>query len=553
MLGFSSLLGLLFFAWFPVFLAIYFFKSKPKEVKVASHFLWDQVLQKQNSKGWFETFRKNAFFWLQLLIFFLLFLLLSKPYWETKSQASEIIVILDTSASMQQVVDSISALELAKREITDLDRSIDSRVSEIITWDEAIQSFSNFHSLAGQLHQIRETNYKNSDSSLLVPLCKERIARGSSVILFSDALPVSTSLTLSNLGVQVIQLAKSARNLYFRDVRRESFGKEEKVRVKIARTGSISEGTLRIQSQGTLHFTTRVIFSGDEEELLLPIRTGSTLELSLLSPLKDDLAADNLWILPQKTSKPKVWLDPSLSSSADMLIQYFMMESRLDLVEKMEEADLRVFLESNLTEVVVNSLVISAAPSLQSLNQKVLHSYAILPTHRTIRYLQVGKLRPVNQGFVQSGEQWKGILASVLIGDRKTIVPLLEQHGKMQNCYRLNLNLSSQSLEALDNLILIENLVRIYTDSLSSKMSQEIKSDANQPSEPGLYDIDGEEKFFHISTSESRLSPGSDSQELLRNFKDQKMKPRRKELTTYILLLVVFFVCFEWWLFSRRM
>lgn len=159
----------------------------------------------------------------------------------------------------------------------------------------------------------------------------------------------------------------------------------------------------------------------------------------------------------------------------------------------------------------------------------------------------------MNQGFVQSGEQWKGILASVLRGDRKTIVPLLEQHREMQNCYRLNLNLSSQSLEALDNLILIENLVRIYTDSLSSKTSQEINSNANQPSEPGLYQIDGEEKFFHISSSESRLSPGLDSQELLRNFKDQKMKPRRKELTTYILLLAVFFVCFEWWLFSRRM
>lgn len=520
---------------------------------MASHFLWDQMLQKQNSKGWFETFRKNAFFWLQLLIFFLLFLLLSKPYWETKSQASEIVVILDTSASMQQTVDSISALELAKREISGLDRSIDSRVSEIITWDESIQIFGDFHSLAGRLHQIKGTNYKNTDSSLLVPLCKERIARGNSVILFSDALPISTSLTLSNLGVQVIQLAKSARNLYFRDVRRESFGKEQKVRVKVARSGSISEGILRIQSQGKVHLTTRLIFSGDEEELLLPTGAGGTLELSLMSTLKDDLAADNLWILPEKTSNPKVWLDPALSSSADMLIQYFMMESRLDLVEKVEEADLRVHLESSLTEVQANSLVISAAPSIHSLNQKVLHSYAILPTHRTIRYLQVGKLRPVNQGFVQAGVQWKGILASVLQGDRKIIVPLLEQHRELQNCYRLNLNLSSQSLEALDNLILIENLVRIYSESLSSRMSQELGAYNSQLSEPGLYKVDGEEKFFHISSSESRLSPGSDSQELLRTFKDQKMKPRRKDLTTYILLLAVFFVCFEWWLFSRRM
>ena len=100
MIVLSNLLGLIFLLWLPILIGIYFFKSIPVRHKISSLYLWKKVYQKRRNRGFFEKFKNNIIFWLQLLFFFLLFLALSKPYFEEQIGYVKQIYIIDNSGSM---------------------------------------------------------------------------------------------------------------------------------------------------------------------------------------------------------------------------------------------------------------------------------------------------------------------------------------------------------------------------------------------------------------------------------------------------------------------
>jgi hypothetical protein len=95
---------------------MYILKLRRKDVIVSSTFLWRQVIRDVQANAPFQKLRKNLLLLLQLLIAALIILALARPYLRaTGIGGRNIVVLVDTSASMQATDVSPSRLDAAKR------------------------------------------------------------------------------------------------------------------------------------------------------------------------------------------------------------------------------------------------------------------------------------------------------------------------------------------------------------------------------------------------------------------------------------------------------
>ena len=100
----------------PAILAMYLLKQKYKELPVPSLFLWTAAIEHSDAERPWQRLRRNALMLLQLLAALLLTLALARPAITAHGQASETIIILDCSLSMQATDASPSRFEQARAE-----------------------------------------------------------------------------------------------------------------------------------------------------------------------------------------------------------------------------------------------------------------------------------------------------------------------------------------------------------------------------------------------------------------------------------------------------
>src|SRR5882672_8239547 len=102
---------------------MYILKLRRKDVIVSSTFLWRQVIRDVQANAPFQKLRKNLLLFLQLLLAFLIIFALAQPFVRATSIGGcNIVLLIDTSASMQATDVAPSRLEVAKsraREIVD--------------------------------------------------------------------------------------------------------------------------------------------------------------------------------------------------------------------------------------------------------------------------------------------------------------------------------------------------------------------------------------------------------------------------------------------------
>lgn len=86
----------------PVVIILYLLKPKGKDYRISSNLLWDKLFRNQQSKTFLEKFIHNILMYLQILILMLLVLALMSPYIHREGRSrGNVILVLDTSASMQ--------------------------------------------------------------------------------------------------------------------------------------------------------------------------------------------------------------------------------------------------------------------------------------------------------------------------------------------------------------------------------------------------------------------------------------------------------------------
>ncbi len=99
---FESLWPLAMLLAVPVVIILYLLRPRGKDYRISSNLLWDQILRNQQSKTFLEKFVHNILMYLQILIILLLVLALMSPYLHAQGRSrGNVILVLDTSASMQ--------------------------------------------------------------------------------------------------------------------------------------------------------------------------------------------------------------------------------------------------------------------------------------------------------------------------------------------------------------------------------------------------------------------------------------------------------------------
>jgi hypothetical protein len=116
------------YPWFfllSVFIAavvlFYFFRKQYEERRISSNMLWEQVLNEWQASPWLKKLQQNLLFWLQLLALLLLMFALVRPFWlQNELRGEELMLIVDTSASMAAKHEETTRFNHAKQELRDL-------------------------------------------------------------------------------------------------------------------------------------------------------------------------------------------------------------------------------------------------------------------------------------------------------------------------------------------------------------------------------------------------------------------------------------------------
>jgi Ca-activated chloride channel family protein len=109
--GMFAVLGLI-----PVILLIHALKPKPKPAEVTNLFLWQEVLKERGGNVTLKQLKKNLPLLLQILIVILAALALASPVWFYFTQKKgDLILVIDTSASMKTKRASGTRFDLARK------------------------------------------------------------------------------------------------------------------------------------------------------------------------------------------------------------------------------------------------------------------------------------------------------------------------------------------------------------------------------------------------------------------------------------------------------
>src|SRR5210317_1047649 len=110
----------------PILIIIHTLKPKPRQVDVTNLFLWNAVLREKSRNISFERLKKNLPLLLQVLIVVLAALALAKPTWmNLTAKKGNMILVIDTSASMKTRSGSGIRFDLARQKALQLIEKLD--------------------------------------------------------------------------------------------------------------------------------------------------------------------------------------------------------------------------------------------------------------------------------------------------------------------------------------------------------------------------------------------------------------------------------------------
>ncbi|MCM1542468.1 MAG: VWA domain-containing protein [Blautia sp.] len=134
---FESLWPLALLLSVPVVIILYLLKPRGKDYRISSNLLWEKLFRNQQSRTFLEKFVHNILMYLQILILLLLVLALMSPYIRREGRSKgNVILVLDTSASMQHDAgNGRTRMEEALGQIRDLISASEETAFSLVTND----------------------------------------------------------------------------------------------------------------------------------------------------------------------------------------------------------------------------------------------------------------------------------------------------------------------------------------------------------------------------------------------------------------------------------
>lgn len=105
----------------PALLLLHLLRPKPQQIDVTNLFIWQEILKERGQRVAFKRLRKNLPLLLQILLIILGTLTLARPVWFYFSQKQgDMILVIDTSASMKTRLNSGTRFDLAREKALEL-------------------------------------------------------------------------------------------------------------------------------------------------------------------------------------------------------------------------------------------------------------------------------------------------------------------------------------------------------------------------------------------------------------------------------------------------
>ncbi|CAN7448107.1 VWA domain-containing protein [Rossellomorea sp. LjRoot5] len=304
------------FFFFSFFIAavilMYFFRKRYRDYIVPSNLLWEEVMKEWQASPWFHRLQKNLLLLLQVLILTLLMFALVQPYTLDELEKKEhVIILLDTSASMNASQDGISHFELAKRDIQTLIQDSEGDVTLLGVGNSistVVSKESNDQVVINQLENLSVTN-DHEDMKKALRL-GEALGEGSKSIIhvYSDSL-LKADLKEERIHtpIRVHNFIPDPTNVSLTSFGVEKLGTTYKgVAVIENQSDELQSGTITIYDDKQKVTSKRLKIDAGKEVVIPLDKLPSSPVLKAEIDFQDDYMGDDILTSVQATSKPSV-------------------------------------------------------------------------------------------------------------------------------------------------------------------------------------------------------------------------------------------------------
>ncbi|MCR2820892.1 vWA domain-containing protein [Lederbergia panacisoli] len=301
-------------------LVFYMFRKRYENKRIPSNILWEQVMNEWQASPWLDKLQRNLLLFLQLLILFLLMMALVRPYWMTKGIVGEqIIIVIDTSASMSAVHDGTSRFDAAKTEISAMIKDIKNQEVTIIAAGSVptllINREANLQKIRNVIDEIN-LSYEYSDMDKAIRLANSlAVNEESSLFIFSDSVKKEDLKELSEtIPISVFNMGEEGENISLK-----SFGIGEKdhiiTGISVVENQSKEQKTaiLQINSNENVLFEEKVEMEPGEQKFVQIPKLSESDYYKANILVDDDYSMDNEIIAVNKPSLTKVYLVGDIS------------------------------------------------------------------------------------------------------------------------------------------------------------------------------------------------------------------------------------------------
>ncbi len=309
--------ALFFLLLIPVIILFYLLKQKREQLPVSSTMLWQKVLADTLAQTPWQKLRKSLLLLLQLLLALLLVFSLLRPYVVVNRQGSrDLIILVDTSASMAASETGGTRLDLAKAEVEKLVNEVkgETRFS-LIGVGPSPQVLANQTTDAKEvLNKLKtlQTGYYQANLETALSLAAALQEKGTStqVLFFSDGGVDAPEGSIGLEHFEYRRVGEREDNLAVGAFSMQDGPGEQLALTRIDNYGSKDAvGTVRLLGDGKLLDAQPVrVAPGKPAYLFWNVpQSASYLEARL--DASDALASDNsAWLIPRQAAQVKVLL-----------------------------------------------------------------------------------------------------------------------------------------------------------------------------------------------------------------------------------------------------
>ncbi|WP_341357984.1 BatA and WFA domain-containing protein [Rossellomorea sp. y25] len=582
-MGIGNPIFFLFSFFIAAVILMYFFRKQYRDQVVPSNLLWEEVMKEWQASPWFHRLQKNVLLLLQVLILLFLMIALVKPYtFKEMAKKDHLVILLDTSASMNAVVNNRSHFEEAKEDIQSLVEGTDGKVTLLgvgKSLTTIVSEETNDRVVLNGLKNLPLSN-DNEDMKKAIHL-GEALAIGSESIIhiFSDSMKKDDFTEELTSPIQVHNLLTNPVNVSL-----TSFGVE--------RLGSSYQGVAVIENQSEVSRRGHLTIYDEKNEISsvgLTLDPGgeTVVPLSDLShspiykaviDFNDDYMEDNSLSSIQAAAKPAIHVIGEINPFLLKGFQSIGVDVKTIEEDQMKPGDEIILTTKEKWQQLSVGSPAMIVPERSKEATPLTHGIEATNEDPLLKHVELGKVYVDKVSSIQIKN-----LQSVATGDSIPLIQKGEVNGQKLVLLNLHLNESDFPLHPGFPIFLYnsyqflsenhgflgyyqpgeERTLPLSGDkwdiySTEGEFEKEWTGEGmfKAPEAPGVYQAirDGDMKYFSVvlDDREKQLSGGSSfSLEPTKGMKNEESKSIPQALTEWFLILAILLLFIEWEVYRR--